>query len=114
MELKLNCGDYVPDGAGGYTRLTGKEALVQRVLFRLTARRGAFPLLPKMGSRMYLLMTQPPPSREMLARQYAAEALEGEKVTVTDVSLSETGEGQLDIQVSLDYFGEPFSVLVAI
>ena len=41
MELKLRNGDYVPDGVGGLKRVEGREALLQRVLFKLTARRGA-------------------------------------------------------------------------
>ena len=41
MELQLKNGDYVPDGRGGAVRLTGDAALLQRVLFRLSARRGA-------------------------------------------------------------------------
>ena len=45
MELKLKNGDYAADGAGGFVRLEGDAALAQRVLFRLCARRGAFPLL---------------------------------------------------------------------
>lgn len=35
MELRLEQGDYVPNGAGGFQRLEGAEALLQRVLFRL-------------------------------------------------------------------------------
>ena len=53
MELRLEQGDYVPNGAGGFQRLEGAEALLQRVLFRLTARRGQFPFLPELGSRLY-------------------------------------------------------------
>ena len=40
MELWLRDGDYVPDGRGGLVRSEGAEALLQRVLFRLCARRG--------------------------------------------------------------------------
>ena len=41
MELWLKNGDYVPDGKGGFVQLEGEEALLQRVLFRLCARRGS-------------------------------------------------------------------------
>ena len=44
MEIKLVQGDYVPDGLGGIQRCKGSDALLQRVLYRLTARRGQFPL----------------------------------------------------------------------
>ena len=55
MELELKNGDYVPDGIGGVHRVSGREALAQRVLFRLTARRGSFPFWPELGSRLYQL-----------------------------------------------------------
>ena len=38
MGLSLREGDYVPDGTGGLRRTGGQEALLERVLFRLTAR----------------------------------------------------------------------------
>ena len=52
METKISNGDYVPDGLGGVARCKGTEALLERVLFRLTARRGQFPPLPNLGSRL--------------------------------------------------------------
>ena len=42
-ELEIRDGDYVLDTAGALRRACGAEALLQRVLFRLTARRGTFP-----------------------------------------------------------------------
>ena len=60
MGLSLREGDYVPDGTGGLRRTRGQEALLERVLFRLTARRGSFPFLPELGSRC-LLYTSPSP-----------------------------------------------------
>ena len=38
METKLVNGDYVADGLGGVERLSGADALLGRVLYRLTAR----------------------------------------------------------------------------
>ena len=37
MEIKIQNGDYVPDGLGGVVRCQGTDALLERVLFRLTA-----------------------------------------------------------------------------
>ena len=68
MEAKLFNGDYIPDGLGGVVRCEGADALLERVLFRLTARRGQFPLLPRLGSRLYLLgrpPNAPPPPCNM-------------------------------------------------
>lgn len=106
VELWLRAGDYVPDGRGGLVRLEGGEAVLQRVLFRLCARRGGFPLLPEMGSGLYRLGSEPRISRLSAARQYVAEALRSEDVSVEDVSLREAGGGRMDVEVSLLYQGE--------
>ena len=62
MEFLLRDGDYVPDGAGSLVKLTGAEEVLQRALFRLSARRGSFPLLPELGSGLYLLGREAPES----------------------------------------------------
>ena len=74
MELELRNGDYVADGVGGLRRVGGREALLQRVLFRLTARRGSFPFWQTLGSRLWELGRVPAPERRSAARQYVAEA----------------------------------------
>ena len=87
MELKLQSGDYVPDGAGGLLRVEGREALLQRVLFRLAARRGAFPFLPERESRLWQPGGNPPAQRQSSAVEYGAEALTGEAPAVEFVEL---------------------------
>lgn len=67
-------GDYLPDGKGGFCRAEGRAELLQRVLWKLTARRGQFPFLPRLGSRLYTLTREKPSAWVPLARQYAAEA----------------------------------------
>ena len=101
MELLLEDRDYVPDGRGGVTGLRGMQARLARVLFQLTARRGALPFCPEMGSRLYLLRRAKPAQWESLARQYVAEALAGERdLAVTDVAVGQSGE-RLWVRVSL-------------
>ena len=56
---KLRNGDYVPDGVGGFATASGAEAVLERVYFLLTARRGKFPLLPEVGSRLYQIGRSP-------------------------------------------------------
>lgn len=109
MELMLQNGDYVPDGSGGLRRVQGAQELLQRVLFKLTARRGSFPFLPRLGSELYRLMEAKPSAWRALARQYAAQALEGEELTVTDAAVT-PGEGGALVEVFLDYRGEELSV----
>lgn len=114
MELKLVNGDYVPDGAGGLCRLSGAEEVLGRVLYRLTARRGGLPFLPRLGSRLYLLLGEKPSRRQALATQYVAEALEDEReLKLTGVELEQQGDrGRL--RVFLEWQGEPLSVTVGL
>ena len=110
MEMRIQNGDYIPDGLGGVVRCQGTDALLERVLFRLTARRGGFPPLPRLGSRLYLLPREPAAQRLSAARQYRAEALAEEAVTVTDVTLTPEEPGHIRIRVLLEYQGTELSV----
>lgn len=110
MEIKLINGDYVPDGLGGIQRSSGADALLQRVLFRLTARRGQFPMLPDLGSRLYLLGKEVPSQRSSAAKQYVTEALAEEEVSITDVQLSPFLDGRMEVTVLLDYQGTDLAV----
>lgn len=114
MEAKLINGDYIPDGLGGIVRCSGAQALLQRVLFRLTARRGQFPIVPELGSRLYLLGRENPAQRLSAARQFAAEALAQEEVSVVDAVLSPAGEGRMQVTVLLNYKGTDLSVKLTV
>lgn len=114
MELELKNGDYVADGVGGLRRVQGREALLQRVLFRLTARRGAFPFWETLGSRLWELGKAPPLERRSAARQYVTEALAEEPVTVEDVTLEQGRDGTSSVTARLRYQGEVVPVTVEI
>ena len=101
MELKLIDGDYVSDGNGGQVRLDEKEALLQRVLFRLSARRGAFFPVPELGSQLWKLGRESGAKRLSAARQYVTEALADEDVIVSDIRLSDAGGGRMRLEVDL-------------
>ena len=112
MEPKLVNGDYVPDGAGGMVRLSEAEEVLARTLFRLTARRGAFPFRPDLGSRLHLLLREPPSARQALAAQYAAQALEEERdLKVTEAALSRTEDRAL-LTVRMEWQGENLTAAV--
>ena len=106
MMPQLRNGDYVPNTRGGFVRLEGVEALLMRALFRLQCRRGSVPYQPELGSRLWELRTAKPSSRRSLALAYCAEALRELPLTVTDVKLTESGEGLLTLQVQLNYQNE--------
>ena len=115
MGLSLRNGDYVPDGTGGLRRAEGREALRERVLFRLTARRGTFPFLPELGSRLWQLGQLPAARRQSAAEQYVAEALAAEPgLTVEQVILTESGGGRAQVTASLTWRGEALSVTVEV
>ena len=109
MELKLKNRDYVPDGSGGMERGDGAQAVLERVMFRLTARRGGMPFLPELGSRLHEVLREKPSARLAAAKQYVAQALEQEDVEITDVALIETERGA-QLVVSLLWQGEGLSV----
>lgn len=102
MELRIKDGDYVPNGSGGFVTVRGTDRLLQRALLKLTARRGAFPFMEDFGSRLWQLGRVEPAGRRAAAVQYAAEALEGEELTVKDVTLEDGGDGVLKLRVILE------------
>ncbi|MDD3346819.1 hypothetical protein [Oscillibacter sp.] len=111
MELELRDGDYVPDGVGGLRRLGGREELLQRVLFRLRARRRAFPFQENLGSRLWRLGQLPPSQRQSAAAQYVAEALAEEAdLTTQTVELRVASDGTAVITAQLAYGGEILNV----
>ena len=114
MELELKNGDYIADGVGGLRRVQGREALLQRALFRLTARRGAFPFWESLGSRLWTLGRVTAPERRAAARQYVAEALAEEPVLVEDVTLEQHPDGRAAVTAWLRYQGEALPVTVDI
>lgn len=111
MALILRDGDYVPDGRGGFQTAAGAEELLERVLWKLTVRRGSFPFLPELGSRLHLLGRSPVREREALAGQYVAEALADEDVAVTEVKLVREGR-EVGLTVRLNWRGEELTAAV--
>lgn len=109
MELELKDRDYIPDGYGGLVRGEGAREVLARVLFRLTARRGAMPFLPELGSRLHEILREKPSARLAAAKQYVAQALEQEEVDITDVTLTDCGQGA-QLMVTLVWKGETLSV----
>lgn len=114
MELALWDGDYVSDGEAGLCRVQGQKALLQRVLFRLTARRGCFPFQETLGSRLWQLGQMSSSARQAAAKQYVAEALEEEtELTVESVTLFQSN-GKAWLTAELSYEGETLPVTVDI
>ncbi len=110
MSIQMDQKDYVADGVGSVVSVSGGNALLSDILFRLSARRGGFVLMPEFGSRMHLLRQEKPSAWSALACQYAAEALEElTDVTVTDAAVTAAGN-RLNVRVDLSWHGEPLAV----
>lgn len=110
MAAILENGDYVADGRG----FLQKDDLLCEALFRLSCRRGSFPLMPQTGSRLYLLSREKPSARNMAARQYAVEALEGLDVAVEDAAVMMGADGTAQVTVVLRHQGEKLSLEVKV
>ena len=103
MAYLLRNGDYVPDETGGFKKAEGTDELLERAVFKLRARRGQFPLMPNLGSRLYLLSREAPAARRSAAEQYVREALRDEtQLQITTVSLTQKSE-ELFLDVTAVY-----------
>jgi len=114
MELELQNGDYVSDGTGGVSRKNGKEALLQRILFRLIAKREKFPFCENLGSHLWQLGTLPPADRRAAAKQFVVEALAEENVEVESVELYAAEDTTATVHVVLTWRGETLTVTLDI
>lgn len=106
MMNKLAAGDYVPDGFGGFVRLEGEQAILGQALFCLQARRGQFPFLPQLGSRLHDIGREKPSARQMTARQYCMEALQELDAEVSDVCLKTDDDGTERLMVTIKAGGQ--------
>ena len=113
MALVLRNGDYVPDGQGGFRRAEGAAEALERVLWKLTVKRGSFPFLPGLGSRLHTLGQARPGERETLAGQYVREALADEDVDVKAVTLMQEGD-RAGVTVVLEWQGETLTATVEV
>ncbi len=113
MALILRNGDYVPDNKGGFQKAEDAQEILERILWKLSVRRGSFPFLPDLGSRLHLLGRVPAREREGLARQYVTEAISDEPVNLEDLTLVQEGDrGRLAL--TLTWQGEPLTATVEV
>lgn len=99
MAIKLEQGDYALKGSAPVP-LRGQDAAFADALFRLQCRRGSFPFLPELGSRLWRIGLERRSDRDALARQFCAEALSGCAVQARDVSVREQGRA-LAVELTL-------------
>lgn len=113
MALAFRDGDYIPDGNGGFRTVSGGAEVLERILWKLSVRRGSFPLLPELGSDLHLLGRFPEKERRALAERYVRQALQDESVTVTDVKLT-AAEGKGELRIGLLYAGQALTAVMEV
>lgn len=107
MELRLENGSYVPSKLLGLDRVEGAEEVLQRVIMKLKAQKGAFFPLPDYGSRLYTLFSIKPNMRETAAKQFVQEALADEaELEMDSLEISYGDDGELRIAASFTYGGD--------
>ena len=99
--LVLVNGDYVPQG-NGLQSAKGDEAVLQRMLMKLTARRGQFPFMENFGSRLWTLDRLRPAERQAAVEQYVL-AENGGKASLTVNAVKD--ERRLTAEVALGQEG---------
>ena len=109
----LQNGDYRLSG-GNIRYAEGGEAVLERVLFRLRARRGRFPFCEGIGSRLWQLSSLSPGQRPSAAEQYVAEALADEPVRVERVELTEQANDIAALTVVLLWEDETLTVTLEV
>lgn len=111
--MVLRNGDYVPDGQGGFQKAEGAAEVLERVLWKLTVKRGSCPFLPGLGSRLHTLGRARPGEREALAGQYVREALADEDVDVKEVALLQEGD-RAGVTARMEWRGETLTATVEV
>jgi len=114
MELKLQNGDYVPDGRGGFATVTGTKETLQRVLSKLQTPRGALPMMPTFGSGLRACLRAKRGRQAAAVRAAVAEALRDEEdLTVERAELLREGE-KLKLVLQMTCAGESLGAEVEV
>ena len=101
MELKLENGRYVYAQQGRLQQVDGLDELGQRIVMKLTARRGGFSAMPEYGSQLYRLGRTKASERESVAARYVMEALADEPdAQLRELSLTEQPDGSALLELS--------------
>ena len=115
MELKLSNGKYVVGADGTLECVSGAEEKIQRILCRLSARRGGFFPMPEFGSRLYKLSSMKPSARNAAAQQYVHEALaaeEGVELLGVDCVSGPDDSCVVNVELAIDGEGSNMTFMV--
>ena len=102
MDTLLENGTHALDQRGLPVTVTELRALIQRLLIRLSVRKGSFLPDPALGSELHRLPLSAGEERNQLALHYAQQALLGEaQARVEKAVCRPLGEGGLAVNVTV-------------
>ncbi|HHY52636.1 MAG TPA: histidine kinase [Clostridiales bacterium] len=103
MDTLLENGTYALDERGLPIPITGLRALIQRLLIRLSVRKGSFLPDPNLGSELHRLPCAAGEQTNRLALHYAQQALLPEpQAKVEQAFCYLTGEGGLAVRITVN------------
>ncbi len=114
MDTLLENGTHALDERGLPITITGLRALIQRLLIRLSVRKGSFLPDPSLGSELYRLPCSAGEQNNRLALHYAQQALlqePGAKVEQAVCRLMEEGSLAVSVTVKIDDHSYPLEVV---
>jgi len=88
LELKLVDGNYLPFKNGGLQSVRGIDETAQRIVMKLSAKRGQFLPMPEFGSLLHTLPLYKPSLQKVAAIGFVKECLADEPdIVIRDLDL---------------------------
>ena len=94
MDTAISNGDFICDSKGIPVELTGYDELLQRVLIRLTVKKGSFIYDTSLGSRLYTLKSTDGNLKERALSLVREALVDISEVIVDDVFTTWTNDGE--------------------
>lgn len=102
MDTAVSNGDFLCNSKGTPINLAGYEELLQRVLIRLTVKKGSFVYDKSLGSRLYTLKATDGNIKERALALVREALIEIPEVAVNDVKIALTNDKEsLELTVIL-------------
>ncbi|MFR1179007.1 MAG: histidine kinase [Acutalibacteraceae bacterium] len=115
MDTAISNGDFICDSKGIPVELTGYDELLQRVLIRLTVKKGSFIYDTSLGSRLYTLKSTDGNLKERALSLVGEALVDISEVIVDDVFTTWTNDGEnLELTVVLSINNEEKDVVITI
>lgn len=112
MDTLLFEMDHARGDDGLPVSVTGVRALIQRLLIRLSVRKGSFLPDPELGSELHKLPAADSRERDRLALHYAQQALLPESVRV-ESAVCRTGGDTMSVSVTVSADGKSYPLEVS-